>query len=226
MFRIVALSVVAGLATGCHAKFKREVGSLSAVQLEIITQSGPTASLGGVVVLADPTPESDAEAVVDGVASVAAGIFNISQAVKATQISNRLAEVVDMGRTNSAMLEGVTRTLGNTPFAIVNADQSGDLLQLEVLEWGMQVPSLGVQGSFTYEVRARIYKADGDRIYSSRLSCEIAAGSPGAGSQVLGLVNNVKQIEEMSDEDLQASFEAMAEYCGGVFVTKMRKHAG
>ncbi|HHO51829.1 MAG TPA: hypothetical protein ENK18_13360 [Deltaproteobacteria bacterium] len=226
MRRLVTSGMFAIWVTGCHAKFKREVGSIDAVQLEIITQSGPSASLGGVAVPVDPTPESDAEAVVDGIAGVAAGVFNLTQAVKAAKISDRLASTIDIDRTNSAMLEGIAAALGHTPFSVVRADQGGDLLQLEVLNWGMQVAGLGNQGRFTYEVRARIYKADGERVYSSRLSCELAAGAPGAEARALNLVNNVKQLDEMSDEQLQESFEAMAGYCGEVFVAQLRKHAG
>ncbi len=226
MRTIVALGLTVALASGCHAKFKKNVGSLDAVQLDILLQSGPSVSLGGAVVVADPTPESDAEAIAGGVAAAAAGIFNVTQAVKANKLNNRIASAVDLERTSSVMLESVAQTLGNAPFSVAGEGVTQDLLQIEVLDWGLEVPALGAQGSFNYNVRARIYKGNGDRIYSSRLSCEVAAGSPGAGSQALGLVNNVKQLEQMSDDELQEAFEGMADYCGGIFVAKMRKHAG
>ncbi|MBX2799915.1 MAG: hypothetical protein KTR31_19705 [Myxococcales bacterium] len=225
--RTIALFAALMSLVGCHAKFKREVGNIDDVQLQIITQSGPNAQLGQVYAVVDPDPETEEEAAANAVAAVAAGVINVVQAVKEEEVRRKLADAVDIEATNSAMLQGVADTLGGgPPFSVAGSGASDNLLQLEVMSWGLSVPNIGAQGTFTYQVRARVYKADGDRIYSSRMTCEIAAGTPGAGSVALGLVNNVKQIKKMSNEELQTSFSAMAEYCGSVFVAKMRRHAG
>lgn len=226
MRAMIAAALCIGL-MGCHGKFKREVGSVSDVKLQIVTGSGPDATLGRAVYFGDPTPESDEEAVVDAVGVAATTVLNVVQAVKEAEIRDRIAQAVDIRLTNSAMLAGVADTLGGgPPFAAVGQNESGNLLQFEVLDWGLEVPALGAQGSFTYTVRARLYKESGERIYSSRMTCQIAAGAPGATAQALMLVNNARQVKEMSDEDLQAAFDAMASYCGSVFVSRMRRHAG
>lgn len=212
---------------GCHGKFKREVGSIADVKLQVVTAAGPSATLGKVGYFGDPTPESRKEAAADAVGVAAATVFNVVQAVKEAEIRERIARAVDIGVTNSAMLTGVASTLGSgPPFEVVGMNESANVLQFEVLDWGLQVPAVGVQGSFTYRIRARLYKEGGDRVYSSRMTCDIAAGSPGATAQALLLVNNARQIKQMSDEELQAAFDAMAEYCGSVFVARLRRHAG
>ncbi len=217
--------VVALLATGCHAKFKKHADQVGAAQLQVLALGGADAQLGRAGVLLDPTPESDEEAVAGAVAAVAAGVFNTVQAVKEAELRDRIATAVDPSLTNEAMMLGVTETLGGgPPFSI--AEDARSLLQLEVLSWGLSVPTVGASGSFTYTVRARVYLPDGERIYSNSLTCVVGAGAPSAVSQALGLVNNAKQVKQMSDAELQDAFDAMARYCGGVFVTKLRKHAG
>jgi hypothetical protein len=51
-------------------------------------------------------------------------------------------------------------------------------------------------------------------------------GDGRAAEVVFNAVNNVREIDEMSDEQLQAAFSDMAYYCGTYFATQMRKHAG
>lgn len=225
MFRSLVLSATLAL-SACHAKFKREVQHIDAVQLQILTQAGPSAQLGHAAFVPNPAPRSDEEAAANVVGAVATGAFNVVQAVKETELRKRLA-AVNVEATNAAMLDGVSQALGSgPPFHVARAGEAEDLLQLEVVKWGLSVPAVGAQGTFTYEVRARLYKGDGDRVYSSRMRCDVAAGDPNVASQALQLVNNAKQVKEMSDEELQAAFDTMAHYCGGVFVARLRRHAG
>ncbi len=225
--RSVWLLALAGIVAGCHAKFKREVRTIDDAQLTILTQAGASASLGRAAYVGDPTPESKEERTANLVGAVATGVFNTVQAVKEIDIMRRINQTVDIEKVNSAMLASLAASLGDgPPFAAVPSGRSENLLQLEVIRWGLQVPAVGVPGSFDYEVRARMYKGDGERIYSSRLTCQIQAGTPNVASEALLLVNNAKQVKQMSDEELQSAFEAMASYCGGVFVARMRRHAG
>jgi len=218
------ISVV--MITGCHARFKRNVGSIDDVQLQLMTLNGPSANLGRAWYAGDPTPDSDGEVAANVIGAVATGVFNVVQGVKEAELRAKIARV-DIERSNEAMLDGVARALGSgPPFEALPRGASENLLQLELLEWGLQVPGVGVPGSFDYVVRARLYNADGRRIYKSRLRCDIQAGQPSPVSQSLLLVNNAKQVKKMSDAQLQESFDALAQYCGSVFVTKMRRHAG
>ena len=95
-----------------------------------------------------------------------------------------------------------------------------------MLSYGLYVPYIGAPGEFTYTVRARMYRDNGERVYKKTLTCEVGAGSPGAGEMVLGVVNNIRELEEMTDAEINQAFADMAHYCGVRFVTKMRKHAG
>ncbi len=218
---IVALVTLAA----CHGRFKRSVGAIDDVQLQAVTVSGPTANLGRAWYPADPTPDSQGEATANVVGTIAAGVFNIVQGAKEAELRNKLAQV-DIERSNDAMLDGVARSLGSgPPFEARGRGSSGNLLQFELLEWGLQVPGVGIPGSFDYVVRARLYERSGRLVYKSRLRCNIQAGDPSPVSQSLLLVNNAKQVKQMSMEELQASFDALAEYCGSVFVTRMRRHA-
>ncbi|MEO0601028.1 MAG: hypothetical protein AAF211_06305 [Myxococcota bacterium] len=212
--------------SGCHARFKRNVGSVDDVQLQVLALNGPSAALGRAYFVGDPTPDSDGEQAANVIGAVAAGVFNVVQGVKEAEIRNKIAQI-DVQRSNDAMLNGVAKTLGSgPPFEARGRGDSDNLLQLELVEWGLQVPAVGVPGSFDYVVRARIYNGDGRRIYKSRLRCQIEAGDPSPVSQALLLVNNAKQVKRMSIDELQASFDTLAEFCGGVFVSRMRRHAG
>jgi hypothetical protein len=124
------------------------------------------------------------------------------------------------------MQEGVAEVLGDGPPFAYTDDKAAANLQLEVLSWGLLVPYLGAPGEFYYDLRVRIYKPDGERVYKTRMHCSTAAGSPPAESLVFGTVDNVKQLEQMSDEQIQDAFDAVARWCGGQLVSKMRRHAG
>ena len=52
------------------------------------------------------------------------------------------------------------------------------------------------------------------------------ANSAAVAAQVFSTVNNVKQLNEMTDAEINDTFVAMSNYCGSLFVTKMRRHAG
>ena len=221
----LAVGMLAILAVGCHGRFKRAVGSIDDVQLQAVTVSGPSANLGRAVYVGDPTPDSDGEVAANVVGAVATGVFNVVQGVKEAELREKISQI-DIERSNDAMLDGVANALGSgPPFGAVPRGAAEPLLQLELVEWGLQVPGVGIPGSFTYVVRARLYDGDGRKKYKSRLRCDIQAGDPSPVSQALLLVNNAKQVKQMSREELQGSFDALASYCGGVFVTRMRRHA-
>jgi len=226
VLRLLTATLALATITGCHARFKRAVGSIDDIQLQAVTTAGPSAQLGRAYYVGDPTPDSRGEATANVIGAVATGVFNVVQGVKEAEIVRRIS-AIDIERSNQAMLDGVARALGQgPPFEARPMGQSDNLLQLELIEWGLRVPGVGVPGSFSYVVRARGYDSTGRRIYKSRLRCDIMAGDPSPVSQSLLLVNNAKQVKRMTDGELQGAFDALAEYCGSVFVTRMRRHAG
>jgi hypothetical protein len=98
-------------------------------------------------------------------------------------------------------------------------------MQLDVRRYGMVVPYLGAPGEFEYLVRVRLYDETGRRVYRTHLRCTAGVGSPGATSVVLGAVNNVKQLDAMSDQQVSDTFADVAYWCGQQLVMKMRRHA-
>lgn len=209
----LALSLLA--LAGCHAKFKKEAPTLGAVRVQVLMTGGPEVNLGKMY-----NYDNDAAALVSTV-------VNTVQAVKEIDQTKRIAQAVQIDRVNEAMKQGLGQTLaGGPPFAYTDQENAPALLQLEVMSYGLSVPWLGAPGEFTYDIRARIYKANGDRVYRARMECTVGAGDPDAAAVVLGVVNNVKQLKEMSDAQIQETFEVTANWCGQQWVRKMRKHAG
>ena len=201
-----ALVVFSG---GCHAKFKREVGSLGAVRAQTIVTGQPDVELGKIY--------DD---------SLAAAVFNVVQEVRSASPAMRIASAVKIEQVNDAMKGGFAEVLGDGPPFAYTEDKSAPTLQMEVLSWGLYVPYIGAPGEFTYDLRVQLYKPDGDRIYKTRIHCTTTAGAPPTESLIFGTVNNVKQLEQMSDAQIQDAFDAVARWCGGQLVSKMRRHAG
>lgn len=158
--------------------------------------------------------------------SLVAAIVNTVQAIKSVDVALELAQKVDIEGVNAAFTRGLAEQLGGgPPFAYTESEDS-PLLQVEVLDYGLDVPSLGAPGAFTYNLRGRIYDESGERVYTVLHSCATAVGSPDPAAQVLLTVNNIAELQQMSASEVQAAFEGAAYYCGVGFVARMRKHAG
>ena len=222
MSRLIALTLSAAMVGGCHARFKKAVPTIDDINVQVITTGGPYVELGKVWGTPD-TGNPAANLLLD----VAAVAVNVSQEIKAIDQTTRIYNAVDIQDVNSAMTMGLGETLGGgPPFAFSSDSDTDATLQLEVLSYGLYVPYIGAPGEFTYTVRARMYRANGERVYKKTLTCEVGAGDPQAGEMVLGVVNNIRELNEMTDEQINQSFSDMAHYCGMRFVAKMRKNAG
>lgn len=217
MHRILALSaLVLPLATGCHAKFKKEAPTLGEVRVQMVTTGGPYVQLGQVDV-----PQENS------LLAVAAVAVNVAQAVRGADVAQRIEKAVNVDDVNLAFDEGVAATLdAGPPFAWTDRKDANATMQVEVLSYGLMVPYLGAPGVFTYDLRVRIYKKDGDRVYTTHHDCAVGAGTPGVGEVVLGVVDNVREIDKMSDAEINDAFATMARWCAQSFVVKMRRHAG
>ncbi|MFT4623226.1 MAG: hypothetical protein ACI8PZ_001882 [Myxococcota bacterium] len=203
---LAALSLLA--LPGCHAKFKRAAPAIGAVEVQVLTHGGPSVSLGRV---------NTGDGLVDAV-------VNITQVVGESHTADRLAAAVDMERTNAALEQGLADTLATGhPFPV--SDSGDATLQLEVVDYGLETYALGAPASFDYDIRVRIYDGT-ERVYSARTRCDTAAGAPPPLASAIGVVNNRRQVERMEDAEIQAAFDAVAEWCGQQVVRKMRKHAG
>jgi hypothetical protein len=159
-------------------------------------------------------------------AQMIAVVVNVAQAVTEVDQAKRLAQAVQVEQVEEALKAGVVETLGSGPPFGTTEDKAASLLSLEVDQWGLSVPYIGAPGVFLFSVKVRIYKPDGDRVYSARTQCESGVGSPPVVQQVLGLVDNVEELEKLSDQQINEAFVAMAQWCGQEIVLKMREHAG
>ncbi len=196
--------------TGCHAKFKKYASTLGTVKVQVINTGGPYVELGKVH---DPD------------AGLVGAAINVVQTARGIDLAPRIAAAVQTPQVNDAMVGSLVTTIGSgPPFGV--APDSASLLQLEILSYGLYVPYLGAPGEFTYTAMATVYKQDGERIYRNTLTCTAGVGDPSTAAVVLSLVNNVKQIDQMTDAQINEVFVETARYCGTQFVTKMRKHAG
>jgi hypothetical protein len=205
----MSLALAVGFGGGCHAKFKREAPGLGAVRTHVVISGGPYVQLGQA--------QGD---------SLAAAVVNVVQAVKSAELAPKIAASVRIDDVNYAMQEGVRDTLGDGPPFTYTTNDAAPMLQLEVMSYGLYVPTLGAPGEFAYDVRVRIYKPDGDRVYSTRLRCATGAGDPEAVEVVFQVVNNSRALKDMSPEEIHNSFAEIARWCGTRLVIRMRRHAG
>lgn len=195
---------------GCHAKFKKYASTLGTVKVQVINTGGPYVELGKVQ---DPD------------AGLVGAAINVVQTVRGMDITPRIAAAVQTPQVNDALTSGLVNTIGSGPPFGISPD-SPSLLQLEIESYGLYVPYLGAPGEFTYTALATVYKQDGERIYRNRLTCTAGVGNPETAAVVLGVVNNTKQLDQMTDAEINQVFVDTARWCGSLFVTKMRKHAG
>ena len=197
----------------CHPIFKREAPTLGAVRPQVVLTGGPYVQLGHV-----ENP--------NGAVGLVGTVVNIVQDVKSVNLAERVERAVQIPDVNAAFVDSLVKTLGEGPPFGTTTDPKAPLLQLEVQSYGLEVPYLGAPGEFVYNLRARIYKPDGKRVYVAYFNCAIGAGDPSVPEVVFGVVNNVQTINDMTDAELNQSFLTIADYCGQQVVLKMRKHAG
>lgn len=205
----LSLILLPGLLTGCHAKFKEAAPTLGAVQTEVYTVGSPFVSLG----------HSSDE-------SVVGAVINVVQTVRSVSQTERIAGAVNVEQVNAEFERSLAAALGDGPPFGWTESKDAPLLQLEVTAWGLEVPYLGAPGYFTYSMNVRIYQPDGERVYSSYITCDVNAGSPDLTAEVLGVVNNVKQLNDMTDGQINDAFLTVARWCGQDLVLQMRRHAG
>lgn len=207
---------------GCHAKFKREAPTLGAVRTEVITVGAPYVHLGQV----SGGSISVGNGGVDVAIAAVGTLINVGQAIGSIDQTARIANAVNVTQVNETFEASLSQNLGSGPPFAWTSDPTASLLQLEITSWGMEVPYLGAPGAFTYDITAHIYKPNGDRVYTGYLQCTAGVGTPEAGEIVLSVVNNVRQLNEMTDAQINDTFQAIAEWCGQDFVRQLRRHAG
>lgn len=196
------------LLSGCHATFKRNVGSINTVNAQSFTTAPPHVNLGNLY-------QND-------IISLA---VNTYQTLQENRAERRIREGLNPEGVTTALTSSFGDALGNgPPFGYTNGNTADATVQMEIQSYGMEVPYIGAQGVFEYRIRVRAYRADGRSIYKARTTCSNAAGAPRDVAVAFGTVNNVRQLEQMSDAQIQGAFDKVAEWCAWEVVRKMRKH--
>lgn len=199
---------------GCHHKFKKYASTVGNAKVQVVLVGGPYAELGHVY--------TDNDTLLEVAVSTA---INVAQEVRAEPIADRISRSVRVDQVNAALSDGLIQTLGSGP-PFGTAPDAGALLQLEVESYGLMVPYLGAPGEFTFTTLATVYLPNGDRIYRHRMTCDTGVGDPNALAAVFSVVNNVKELDKMTDEQINQTFVEVARWCGSNFAVTMRRHAG
>ena len=210
---------------GCHAAFRKEAAELHQVRVQVTMSGEPDVDLGkfdqqnqGPVSRVPQNSENmmDAQA------------MDAEQTADEVEIEAHLAQRVAPQPLSEKMTQGLLDTMqSGPPFALTANPQVKNTLQIDVTSYGLSVPYMGAPGEFVFDVRARLTRGDtGKLLYSTTLRCDTEAGDPAASAVALDAVDHLREIERMSNDELQTAFNEMAYYCGTYFAKRMQKHAG
>jgi hypothetical protein len=218
------MSVLLQALLACHGPFRKNAADLHQVRVQVTMSGEPDVDLGKFD-QQNPGPVSR---------TPQAGNMTDAQAMDAEQTANE----IDLERALShrvaphPLTENMTQGLLDTmksgpPFELTTDPQVKHTLQIDVTSYGLHVPYIGAPGEFVFDVRARLVRGDtGKVVYSTSLRCDTEAGDPAASAVAIEAVDHMREIERMSDAELQGAFNDMAYYCGTYFAKRMQKHAG
>ncbi len=204
-----ALALVCSLvATGCHSRFKKRVGSIDDVRPDMVVPGGPYVALGGV-----------------GGDGLLAAAVNVAQGVRSIDLTRRVSSAVDPGPVSDAFLTEMDLALGEGP--PFDLDRRSDAVrQIRMDGYGIEVAALGMPGVLTYNLSTWIYLPDGERVYTAGHHRAVSFGDPEAVSVVRGAVNNSRANKDMSDPEIQDMFEGGARWRAQQTGLRIRGHGG
>ena len=195
--------------SGCYGKFIAAAPELNTARLQVNYTTQARVELGRT---AD-----------DGLLGA---IVNTVQAVRSADQTRRIRQAIQPQDIHDATYQGLVDGLQDgIPFSITEDANADAMVRLNIKRHGMFVPFLGAPGRFDYVARLKIYNRERKRIYSKRLRCWTGVGSPDSSAEILGVVNNVKQLKSMSDEEINQTFMDVSAHCGWLFAMKMKQHS-
>jgi hypothetical protein len=208
----------------CHGPFRKDAADLHQVRVQVTMSGEPDVDLGKF----DQQNQGPVSRVPQSGNAMDAQAMNADQTADEVDLERALAHRVAPHPLTEKMTQGLLDGMKDgRPFALTTDPQVKHTLQIDVTSYGLHVPYIGAPGEFVFDVRARLTRGDtGKVVYSTSLRCDTDAGNPPASARAIDAVDHVREIERMSDEELQGAFNEMAYYCGTVFANRMRKHAG
>lgn len=195
--------------TGCHARYKRLAPSIDAVRTEVAVNNGPTVTLPYVQGVSQDDP--------------IAAVVNITQAVRSVNTAAHLGRKVDPDQVNDVFQQQFAMELAATPFR--HDPGAGDVLRFELVDWGLEVPTVNSPGVFNYRLRVRGYRADGSKFYRGSVNCVMDAGTSGWIEMTPFGDNNPNRIKNLTAAEVQEIFDATAADCAGWTVDQLRRQA-
>ena len=209
---------------GCHAALHKEARDLHQVRVQVTVSGEPDVDLGKF----DQQNQGPVSRVPSSGNAMDAQAMNAEQTADEIDLERALAHRVATPPLTEKMTQGMLDTMkSGLPFELTTDPTVKHTLQIDVTSYGLSVPYIGAAGEFVFDVRARLTRGDtGKVVYSTSLRCDTQAGDPAASAVAIEAVDHVREIERMSDEELQGAFNDMAYYCGTVFAKRMQKHAG
>ena len=196
---------------GCHAKLQQAAPSIGALHTQVQTTGGPWVDLGQV-------PEE---------AGIVGDVITGLQVAKAVRLSQRLQDAMDGSSHEEALHEGVLRALGEGALLGFTANtEAVASLELEVRAYGLYVKNIGQDGVFTYKTRVRMWGPSGERLYRKRLLCTADIREVLGREDTRRPIQHAKEIDRLSDSEIQAIYLDLARSCGEQVVHQMRAHAG
>lgn len=150
--------------------------------------------------------------------------YNLDLWIKENQLEQIISGKVDQDELSSAFQYGVRETLGpdGPPFAAV--DEATHALDIQVVDWGLQVIGWASPAVFSYKVHVLGLGPNGKNFYRANFRCWGDAG-PIRWLQA-SVTGGTKAVEQLDPLVVQASFERAANLCGQQFAQRLREHAG
>ena len=206
MYRMFVLLL---LMSGCHGKFIKAAPYLNTAKLQVNFDSEARVELGQT-----------------SGGGLLGAIVNTVQAVRSGDQTQRIRKAIQPQDLHDATYQGIVDGLQDgVPFAITESDPADVMVRVNIRRHGMFVQSLGSAGRFDFVAKLKIFDRESKRIYSKRLRCSTGVGNPSMTAEILQVVNNVKQLKSMTDEEINQTFVDIATFCGMRFATKMKQHS-
>ena len=203
----VAMAVVLAGLMGCGTSLKQAASTLDEVRAEVVADGLPSVHLG----------------VLEGTTGPVEGMVN---GVKMLVASKAVAKAIDVEGISQAFVDGLTEGLADgEPFGI-GSSAGAPILEVEILDLGLDLPSAGADGLFAYDVRVTLRDRQGNRLYRDRRSCEMPVGDPAALEQALLGSGGFQRPEGTPAQALQQAFEQVARSCAAEVADDLQRRSG
>ena len=189
---------------GCHAALNKSAADLHEVRVQVTMSGEPDVDLGNF----DQNNKGPVSQTPSSANAMDAQAMNAERTADEVDLERALAHRVATPPLTERMTQGMLDTMkSGVPFELTTDPSVKHTLQIDVTSYGLHVPYMGAPGEFVFDVKARLTRGDtGKVVYSTSLRCDTEAGDPAASAVAIEAVDHMREIERMSDEELQGAF--------------------